>query len=361
MGQYHHVVSLGRHEYLDTFELGCGLKMLEQSLTPGAVRAALVAFLSRNPGNGPADLGYSPLVGRWAGNRVLAIGDYAEDGDLPGYAGEVPYKELYAACSEKPKRPKGGFRYLEAGENETQAILRTKREHKEALKEWAEYTRKTRPLRNVALKVRGLIESACNVRYKATSWGGWDFIPVKAMAELGADGVPRYVPLQLHDKEAMGFYLRSGFTDSDWGRAPADLQHHGCRDGEIDLGQERVIANLDKREFLDPRAFGEVPTTAGVMRGEDSTCSAAALMFSLFHPERRGGGDADAEDMPFIGRWRGDRLVLTAEHEKPGSRFPTTEAAKARFTDLSATVAKQLAAWDAWDRDRSLPRPREAA
>jgi hypothetical protein len=44
----------------------------------------------------PADLSQSPLVGRWAGRRVLIQGDYAEDGDIPGWDGP-PLSRLYAA------------------------------------------------------------------------------------------------------------------------------------------------------------------------------------------------------------------------------------------------------------------------
>lgn len=335
MGQYHHIVCLDKREQLDPHDLGCGLKAGEQSYTYGAVRAALVAFLSRRPGNMPADLGYAPkLVGRWAGKRVLAIGDYAEDGDLPGYDFDIPEGELYGACREKPVRPKRGYRYRIAGESETQAILRGKREHAEALAEWAEYCRTRAPLRNVSGKALGLLESACNVRYAPYNDGWRTFACVKALAELGDDGFPRYVLLDERDRDYLWRMAGSGEW---WARAPLDKQHSGVRDGELDCGQRRVVANLDKREFFDPRALGEVPTTAALMRGEDG-CSALALMLMLFHPERRGGGDVDRDEFPEVGRWRGDRLVITAEHEAPRSRFPDTARVEREFANISPLV-----------------------
>lgn len=350
MGQYHNIINATRHEYLGAHELGNGVKMLEQSCSYGGVRASLVAFLARRGGNMPADLSYSPLIGRWAGNAIMAIGDYAEAGDLPSWKGELPEPELYRACREKPKRPARGYHWLVQGESETQAILRGKREHQEALAEWEAFCAKHRPVRNVAPKVKGLLESACNIRFKGND--GWiDYMAVKALAERGPDGRPQYVPLHQRADD-MAYYLRAGWTDKDWGRAPLDEQHHGLMDGEVDQGQRRVIANLDTREFIDPQAFGEVPTLAGIMRGEDA-CSAMALMFMLFHHEARGGGDLGRDGHPDVGRWRGNRLVVTAEFEKPRSRFPSTEEVQAGFTDISKPLVKNTARWHRRDTRRA--------
>jgi hypothetical protein len=46
----------------------------------------------------PADCWQSPLIGRWAGKRVLVQGDYAKDEDIPGWQGSR-LSRLYRAMT----------------------------------------------------------------------------------------------------------------------------------------------------------------------------------------------------------------------------------------------------------------------
>ena len=100
MGQYHIPVCPDLAEAFMPHDVGCGLKAAEQLFTRPGTCAALVALVSARGGNLPADLSHSPLVGRWAGKRVLVQGDYAEDDDLPGWDG-APLSKLYSALRDK--------------------------------------------------------------------------------------------------------------------------------------------------------------------------------------------------------------------------------------------------------------------
>src|SRR6202521_4786911 len=53
----------------------------EQGFSRPSTPNAIVALVCARGGNMPADCSQSPLIGRWAGQRVLIQGDYAEDDD----------------------------------------------------------------------------------------------------------------------------------------------------------------------------------------------------------------------------------------------------------------------------------------
>lgn len=84
MGQYHYTVNLDKNEYIDPHKLGDGLKLLEQcGYIPGGTNDALHLLLAVSSGRGGGDFHTgSTLIGRWGGDRIAVVGDYAEDGDL---------------------------------------------------------------------------------------------------------------------------------------------------------------------------------------------------------------------------------------------------------------------------------------
>ena len=83
MGQYHHPVCIEAEEGLNP-SWGFGLKEGEQGFSRPSTANAMVALVCARGGNMPADCSQSPLIGRWAGKRVLVQGDYAEDKRHPG-------------------------------------------------------------------------------------------------------------------------------------------------------------------------------------------------------------------------------------------------------------------------------------
>jgi len=130
MGQYWILVNLDKEEFVDPHKLGCGLKLGEQLggyPGTGAAMIVLCANMVETRGGGDLDLdenwhgpertdmsGSGPMpedypniarrtIGRWAGDRIALIGDYAEDSDLPN--SPIPPKEVYARCEEDSNNP----------------------------------------------------------------------------------------------------------------------------------------------------------------------------------------------------------------------------------------------------------------
>jgi hypothetical protein len=88
MGQYWKVVNLDKREFVHPHKLGCGLKLWEQVANAPGTGAALIILCAAMPeqrGGGDLEIlpGFEKIIGRWAGDRVALIGDYAEDSDLP--------------------------------------------------------------------------------------------------------------------------------------------------------------------------------------------------------------------------------------------------------------------------------------
>lgn len=133
MGQYWLVVNLDKREFVDPHKLGCGLKLCEQLGSHPGTGAALIVLTAAMPsprGGGDFDMdenwhgierdramknkeidgitpGYMPenyseiakrTIGRWAGDRIAVVGDYAEDSDLPN--SPVPASEIHGMCNE---------------------------------------------------------------------------------------------------------------------------------------------------------------------------------------------------------------------------------------------------------------------
>jgi len=79
MGQYYKVVNLDKREYLDPHRLGDGLKLLEFGFPGGLTPTALVILLADGNNRGGGDLhSENPIIGSWAGDRIVVTGDYAD-------------------------------------------------------------------------------------------------------------------------------------------------------------------------------------------------------------------------------------------------------------------------------------------
>jgi hypothetical protein len=86
MGQYHKLINLDKREQVNPENLGLGAKQYEQTGTAGDFGDALYLLLMSSPNRGGGDWDYFPnLSGRWVGDRVIVLGDYTEDEDLPSY------------------------------------------------------------------------------------------------------------------------------------------------------------------------------------------------------------------------------------------------------------------------------------
>ncbi|CAB5224294.1 hypothetical protein UFOVP393_51 [uncultured Caudovirales phage] len=84
MGQYHQVYNLTKKEYIHAHRIDNGLKLMEQVGWIGSTSTALFALLANSNGKGGGDFPEHPLIGTWAGDKILIQGDYAESSD-PAY------------------------------------------------------------------------------------------------------------------------------------------------------------------------------------------------------------------------------------------------------------------------------------
>jgi len=96
MGQYHGLYNLDKKEMIFPHEFGFGAKQREHAGYRGAmlpdILYALTAFsVARGGGDFPDDGGV--FKGRWHGDRVAVVGDYAVHGDLP-----EAWDVAFAAC-----------------------------------------------------------------------------------------------------------------------------------------------------------------------------------------------------------------------------------------------------------------------
>lgn len=101
MGQYFVVCNLDKKEFVHPHKLGSGLKLWEQlAAHPGTGAALIVLCASLPQERGGGDLAVNraskKYIGRWAGDRIAIIGDYACPGDIP----RVDASAIYQACME---------------------------------------------------------------------------------------------------------------------------------------------------------------------------------------------------------------------------------------------------------------------
>jgi hypothetical protein len=86
MGQYYKLCNLTKKEFVNPHKVGVGLKMWEQVCSfPGTGSAVLIligAPAQRGGGDIYADV--PEVAGRWHGDRIALIGDYAEPGNIEG-------------------------------------------------------------------------------------------------------------------------------------------------------------------------------------------------------------------------------------------------------------------------------------
>lgn len=75
MGQYFKAVNIDKQEYVCPYCMGELGKLWEW--TAGRHGAVFTLLLRKSDGGGGGDYnGYATIVGRWAGDRVMLVGDY---------------------------------------------------------------------------------------------------------------------------------------------------------------------------------------------------------------------------------------------------------------------------------------------
>lgn len=89
MGQYHIVANLDKKEFFTPHQLGLGAKQWEHFSGDASIPQAIYLLITASPMRGGGDIIIREtdpsIVGRWVGDRVVVLGDYTEDSDMPSY------------------------------------------------------------------------------------------------------------------------------------------------------------------------------------------------------------------------------------------------------------------------------------
>lgn len=118
MGQYHLLVNVDKREYLDPSSIGLGVKQWEHQAHAqwpmfGSLGDAMYLLTMTSPARGGGDMPLTEVSGRWAGDRVMVVGDYTEDGDLPAeFMGAELYGTAYSTYEEIGQEVRDAFTTL---------------------------------------------------------------------------------------------------------------------------------------------------------------------------------------------------------------------------------------------------------
>lgn len=86
MGQYHSLYNLDKQEVLHPHDIGLGAKQREHTGHEASLSDMLYVLTTCSPMRGGGDFWAeenADFIGRWVGDRVVVVGDYAEEGDIP--------------------------------------------------------------------------------------------------------------------------------------------------------------------------------------------------------------------------------------------------------------------------------------
>jgi len=93
MGQYYKIVNLDKKQFLSPHACGNGAKLMEFGLSQMSIMSCLAILLADGNNRGGGDLrSNNPIIGSWAGDRIVITGDYADDGKfIPEDAGPLEW------------------------------------------------------------------------------------------------------------------------------------------------------------------------------------------------------------------------------------------------------------------------------
>ena len=100
MGQYYLIVNVDKGEYLYPHKFGDGLKLMEFGNSACGTLTGLAVLLADGNNRGGGDLRTDdPIVGSWAGDRIVVAGDYADGGKfLPENATKAELQKIAKEC-----------------------------------------------------------------------------------------------------------------------------------------------------------------------------------------------------------------------------------------------------------------------
>lgn len=171
MGQYWIPVNLDKREYVHPHKLGSGLKLWEQLANSPGVGAALIVLTAAMPeqrgggdlslGDGQTSYGAVQVIGRWAGDRIAIVGDYAQVTDL---AKEHNADLIYSLCQD-PDEVLENIKYKRENGYPKDAIRLSR-----AMKTKGVFT-------DITGMVAEVIERELNGKYTGDGWRTWKETP----------------------------------------------------------------------------------------------------------------------------------------------------------------------------------------
>lgn len=98
MGQYYLIVNLDKKQFLHPHRCGDGLKLLEFGCSANGTLTALAVLLADGNNRGGGDLrSHHPVIGSWAGDRIVVTGDYADEGKFTS----DPARNLFCVAKDE--------------------------------------------------------------------------------------------------------------------------------------------------------------------------------------------------------------------------------------------------------------------
>lgn len=182
MGQYWYPVNLDRREFVNPHKLGAGLKLGEQLDTHvGSALIVLTAALREHRGGGdfdydtnyygperteahpsgaPVNVEYNVIakrtIGRWAGDRIAIVGDYAERKDLPR---QFDADLIYSLCGTDEQRT-----------SQIEHFLKLAKDGDAKYRTLANRLKKLKVFRDVSDDVCAVIEHECGGKFVGEDW-----------------------------------------------------------------------------------------------------------------------------------------------------------------------------------------------
>jgi hypothetical protein len=103
MGQYYIICNLDKKEYLLPHKFGDGLKLMEFGASADGTMLGLAVLLADGNGRGGGDLhADNPIIGSWAGDRIVIAGDYADPKYTPSPK-NLPKEDFVEGRTEDPE------------------------------------------------------------------------------------------------------------------------------------------------------------------------------------------------------------------------------------------------------------------
>lgn len=93
MGQYHKVYNIDKKQMIHPHKIDNGLKLVEQIGFEKSTSTALFLLVSSTDGDGDG-ICMHPMIGQWAGDRIVVQGDYADENSKAFIANTEEFEDI---------------------------------------------------------------------------------------------------------------------------------------------------------------------------------------------------------------------------------------------------------------------------